>query len=157
MDTSRCFMGQARFEVLAASLPSDATVVGIDEHTALAADLDTGMAEVMGAGDVTVLRRGDPLCFAPGGRFPLSEFGPFRWPEPDAGLPPEIWAEALAAHEVHEHPGEPPADVLAVMAQREAARAQRDWPQADRLRQQAAALGWQIRDTPAGPVAEASS
>ena len=66
--------------------------------------------------------------------------GPKRWPRT----------------RTHEHPGEPPADVLALMAQREAARAERDWPLADRLRQQAAALGWQIRDTPAGPVAEAS-
>jgi len=29
------------------------------------------MAEVMGAGDVTVLRSGDPLCFSAGGRFSL--------------------------------------------------------------------------------------
>ena len=86
LDTSRCFMGRARFEVLLAMLPPDATVVGIDEHTALAVDLDTGTAEVMGAGDVTVMRRGDPLCFSPGGRFSLAEFGPFGWPEPDAGL-----------------------------------------------------------------------
>ena len=134
--------------------PPDATVVGIDEHTALAADLDTGTAEVMGAGDVTVLRRGDPLCFSPGGRFPLSEFGPFRWPEPDAGLPAEVWAEALAAHEDHEQAPQAPPDVLALVEQREAARSQRDWAQADSLRQQAAALGWQIRDTPAGPVVE---
>ena len=128
--------------------------MGIDEHTALAADLDTGTAEVMGAGDVTVLRRGDPLCFSPGGRFPLSEFGPFRWPEPDAGLPAWVWAEALAAHEDHEQAPETPPDVLALVEQREVARAQREWAQADSLRQQAAALGWQIRDTPAGPVVE---
>ena len=154
LDTGRCFMGRARFEELLALLPPDAVVVGIDEHTALAADLDTGTAEVMGAGDVTVLRRGDPHCFSPGGRFPLSEFGPFRWPEADAGLPAEVWAEALAAHEDHEQAPAAPPDVLALVEQREAARAQRDWAQADTLRQQAAALGWQIRDTPAGPVVE---
>jgi len=154
LDTSRCFMGRSRFGHLLTMLPPDATVVGIDEHTALAADLDTGMAEVMGAGDVTVLRPGGELCFAPGGRFPLSEFGQFRWPEPDAGLPAGVWAEALAAHEDHQQALEAPPDVLALVEQREAARAQRDWARADSLRQQAAALGWQIRDTPAGPVVE---
>lgn len=57
LDTSRCFMGCARFEALQAMLPPDATVVGIDEHTALAIDLADGTAQVMGAGDVTVLSR----------------------------------------------------------------------------------------------------
>jgi hypothetical protein len=154
LDTSHCFMGQARFEELLALLPPDATVVGIDEHTALAADLDTGTAEVMGAGDVTVLHPGGELHFAPGGRFSLAEFGPFRWPEPDAGLPAAVWAESLAAHEDHEQAQEAPPEVLALVEQREAARSQRNWAQADSLRQQAAALGWQIRDTPAGPVVE---
>jgi len=155
LDTSRCFMGRSRLEALLSMLPSDVTVVGIDEHTALAADLDTGMAEVMGAGDVTILRPGDQLCFAPGGRFPLSEFGPFRWPQPDAGLPPEIWAEALAiAGEVETQQAEldlAPAEVMALAEERAAARARRDWAAADRLREQIAALGWQVQDTPEGP------
>ena len=157
LDTSRCYIGRSRFERLLAMLPSDATVVGIDEHTALAVDLDTGMAEVMGVGDVTLLRPGrDEQRFAPGGRFHLSEFGVFHWPEqPAAGLPPEVWAEALAAHVAAVHPTEPPAEVMALVAQREAARGQRDWPLADLLRQQAAALGWLIRDTAAGPGVEA--
>jgi cysteinyl-tRNA synthetase len=47
-----------------------------------------------------------------------------------------------------------PPDVLALVEQREAARTRRDWAQSDILRHQAAALGWQIRDTPAGPVVE---
>jgi hypothetical protein len=136
-------------------LSPDITVVGIDEHTALAIDLADGAAEVMGAGDVTVVRGHEARSFAPGGRFSLAEFGPFAWPQPDAGLPAEVWAEALAAHETPAHPGEPPAEVMALVAQREAARAQRDWPLADHLRQQIAALGWLIRDTAVGPEAEA--
>lgn len=154
LDTSRCFMGRARFEALLAMLPLDVTVIGIDEHTALAIDLADGAAEVMGAGDVTVLHPDGVRAFAPSGRFSLAEFGPFAWPEPDAGLPPEVWAEALAAHEANEHLSQPTAEVLALVTQREAARTQRDWPQADSLRQQAAVLGWQIRDTPTGPVVE---
>lgn len=150
LDTSCCFMGRLRFETLHAMLPPDVTVVGIDEHTALYINLADGSAEVMGAGGVTVLRPEGTRIIA-GGGCSLAEFGPFAWPEPDAGLPAEVWAEALAVHEVDAHAGDPPAEVQALVAQREAARSRRDWAEADRLRAQVAALGWEVRDTPAGP------
>jgi hypothetical protein len=152
LDTSRCFMGQERFEDLLALLPGSAMVVGIDEHTALAIDLDKGTAEVMGAGDVTVIRCGDRQQFVPGTRFPLTEFGPFRWPEPDFGLPPEVWAEALAAAEEAEAHEPVPDQVLALVAERQAARARHDWAASDALRAGILALGWQVKDTTAGPV-----
>jgi hypothetical protein len=154
LDTGRCFMGRSRFEALLAMLPPDATVVGIDEHTALAADLDTGMAEVMGAGDVTVLQAGAERRFEPGGGFSLAEFGPFRWPEPDAGLPPEVWAEALAVAEEDEATTTAPAEVLALVAERQAARDRRDWAASDALRARISALGWGVKDTPSGAQVE---
>jgi hypothetical protein len=152
LDTSRCFMGRSRFEVLRAMLPPDAVVVGIDEHTALAIDLAESVAEVMGAGDVTVMRGQEALSFAPGGRFTLAEFGPFAWPQPHAGLPPAVWAEALALAETTLR--QTPAEVVALVEKRETARAGRAWAEADSLRQQAAVLGWRIRDTSTGPVVE---
>ncbi|MGC8781514.1 MAG: CysS/YqeB C-terminal domain-containing protein [Anaerolineae bacterium] len=152
LDTSRCFMGESRFEVLRAMLPPDATVVGIDEHTALAIDLADGTAQVMGAGDVTVLQAGHGRRLPAGERFSLAGLGPFAWPRPDAGLPPEVWAEALAAHEMDELGASPPDEVLALVAEREAARRRRDWAAADALRARIAALGWQVRDTPDGPT-----
>ena len=45
-----------------------------------------------------------------------------------------------------------PAEVQALVDEREAARKARDWPRADALRKQAAAMGWEIADTPEGPV-----
>jgi cyanophycinase-like exopeptidase len=48
LDTSRCFMGQSRFEQLLSMLPCEMTVVGIDEHTALVVDLAAGKCHVMG-------------------------------------------------------------------------------------------------------------
>ncbi len=152
LDTSRCFMGRSRFEKLLAMLPPDATVVGIDEHTALAIDLADGAAEVMGAGDVTVLHGPQVQTFSQGGRFSLAEFGPFAWPEPDAGLPPEIWAEALAAHEADEGAAQPPAEVLTLVEERQAARDRRDWGAADALRVRIEALGWQVQDRPGDPA-----
>jgi cysteinyl-tRNA synthetase len=38
----------------------------------------------------------------------------------------------------------------ALLAERQAARAARDWAKADALRQQIAAMGWQVVDTPEG-------
>jgi cysteinyl-tRNA synthetase len=47
-------------------------------------------------------------------------------------------------------PAEAPADVEALATQRERARAERDFPAADRLRDEIAAAGWEVRDGPAG-------
>jgi cysteinyl-tRNA synthetase len=44
-----------------------------------------------------------------------------------------------------------PAEVQALADQRQAARASKDWAEADRLRDQIAALGWTVKDTPEGP------
>ena len=47
--------------------------------------------------------------------------------------------------------GEPDEAARALLAQREQARANRDWAEADRLRDELTALGWEVRDSPAGP------
>jgi cysteinyl-tRNA synthetase len=47
--------------------------------------------------------------------------------------------------------GEPDDAARALLERREAARAARDFAEADRLRDELAGLGWQVRDSPAGP------
>jgi cysteinyl-tRNA synthetase len=47
--------------------------------------------------------------------------------------------------------GEAPAEILALLTEREAARAARDFRRADALRQDLKARGWVIEDTPKGP------
>lgn len=156
LDTSRCYMGQARFDPLLGMLPSGVTMVGIDEHTALVLDLTAGTGQVLGKDGVTVLRGGGQCHFARGGTFPLDELGPFHRPEPQAGLPAEVWAHvgaALAQRQAVAMPN-PPSEVLILLEQREAARAQRDWLAADALRARIAALGWQVLDTHDGPRLE---
>jgi cysteinyl-tRNA synthetase len=44
-----------------------------------------------------------------------------------------------------------PAEAAALLERRQKARAARDWPEADRVRNELAALGWVIQDTPQGP------
>jgi cysteinyl-tRNA synthetase len=48
--------------------------------------------------------------------------------------------------------GEPDAAARALLERREAARAGRDFAEADRLRDELAAQGWQVRDSADGPV-----
>jgi len=45
----------------------------------------------------------------------------------------------------------PPAEATALAERREAARAARDWAEADRLRDELREIGWEVRDGPQGP------
>jgi cyanophycinase-like exopeptidase len=71
-DTRFCYMGARRLAVLEDLLPDDAWILGIDEHTALAIDLDAGEASVSGRGAVTVRRRAIAERFVAGTRLPLA-------------------------------------------------------------------------------------
>lgn len=157
LDTSRCYMGQARFEKLLALLPPRQTVVGIDEHTALVLDLAGQSGTVMGKGAVTLLRGPERRQFAAGQQFEITQLGPFHSPPPETIVPPEIWASVQQASvklQLPAQPAEPPAAGLALVQQRQSARQRQDWLAADELRDQIAALGWTVKDTPAGPVLE---
>ncbi|MBM4431022.1 MAG: cysteinyl-tRNA synthetase, partial [Chloroflexi bacterium] len=77
LDTSRGFVGRARFEQLRAMLPPQVTVVGIDEHTALFVDLVAETCQVMGRGGVTVCSGGAERQFQQGQTFAITELGPF--------------------------------------------------------------------------------
>jgi hypothetical protein len=153
LDTRCGLMGRARFQQLEAMLPGEATVVGIDEHTALVMDLEAGECRVMGRGTVTVIRSGGETQFRTGERFAVSKLGPFELPGMEAGIPADIWEQALTAQtELQEQPAkDAPEEVLALVEEREAARTMRDWATSDTLRDRIADLGWQIRDTAAGP------
>ena len=154
LDTSHGFIGRERFERLLEMLPPDITVVGIDEHTAMVADLDGGTFRVMGRGGVTVLRAGQEAVYARGHLFSLGELGRFHRPTAHEGIPPEVWERVLTAQAEIEAPPPVPEDVQALVDQREVARGRRDWAQADALRGRIAARGWQVSDTPAGPRLE---
>lgn len=150
LDTGRCFMGESRFADLLALLPAGVVVVGIDEHTALALDPTTSSGHVLGRGDVTVLRDRTPSRFGAGSIFPLGELGPFSLPRAEAIVPPET-VEAIRAARSEWVAAAPPADIAALVASRERARAERDWDTADRLRQEIVERGWSIEDAPTGP------
>lgn len=158
LDTSRCYMGQARFEQLIELLPPAVTLVGIDEHTALVIDPAAQRGRVMGVGQVTLLRAGREDCFATGDSFSLTELGPFQLPAPQTDLPPDIWESVRTAQDqasqLAPQKAMPPEAVLALVEQRAAARDRREWARADALRDEIEALGWRVLDSPEGPVLE---
>ncbi|PYN09094.1 MAG: hypothetical protein DME06_15640 [Candidatus Rokuibacteriota bacterium] len=65
-DTRFCYMGERRLAALEMLLPDGAWILGVDEHTALVVDLDSGQAVVTGRGAVTVRRRGVSRRFPAG-------------------------------------------------------------------------------------------
>lgn len=56
-DTTRCWMGQARFEELYRMLPAECVVLGIDEHTAVVIDFHSNQVRVLGVGTCTLIYR----------------------------------------------------------------------------------------------------
>ncbi|MCC6191542.1 MAG: cysteinyl-tRNA synthetase [Anaerolineales bacterium] len=152
LDTSRCYMGQARFERLQALLPPATVVLGVDEVTALLLDLEAGSGRVAGPGGVSVLRGGQALRFEAGADFALGVLGPFQHPGPEPGLPARLLRQVAAAAAVQSTaPLTPDAEVLSLVQQREQLRAAHDWSAADEVRRELQAHGWQVEDTPSGP------
>jgi cyanophycinase-like exopeptidase len=153
LDTSHCYMGQARFDRLRQMLSPGASIVGIDEHTALIIDLTKQNCRVMGRGRVTLLRQGNEDVFSAAQSFPITDLGPFQQIEPGTGIPPEIWERIYAARGKADEAAtaQPPADVLTLIETREKARARGDWQTSDALREQILDSGWNVADTPDGP------
>ena len=72
-DTRFCYLGERRLRVLEAELPADVFVLGVDGHTALVLDLDTGTGSVLGLGGVTVRKDGRSTVFPAGSDVSIGE------------------------------------------------------------------------------------
>lgn len=151
LDTSRCFMGVARFNPMRAMLPADVVVVGVDERTGLVIDPETGDAHVLGLGAITVLAGERETRIAAGDTFHASALGPF---EPLRGdRAPAAMREAAQRAAAAAERQDVPDDIARLVTARGEARAARDWAKSDALRREIEALGWRVEDTPAGPRA----
>ena len=78
LDTRHCFMGASRFQNLQAQLPKSATIVGIDEMTSLVIDLAGECCDVMGMGQVHLMREEGEKAFQAGETFALRELGDYQ-------------------------------------------------------------------------------
>ncbi|MEO8208736.1 MAG: hypothetical protein ABI598_06845 [Chloroflexota bacterium] len=74
-DTRFCYIGERRLQVLEKALPDGAFILGVDSHTALVLDLQSGHASVAGLGGVTVRVRGESRFFPTGTELPIHQLG----------------------------------------------------------------------------------
>jgi hypothetical protein len=146
LDTSRCFIGMDRFAEWCSLVPAENETIGLDEHTGLVIDFETGLCEVGGVSSVSLVRECNPEMFASGSRFPLSELGEFRILDPlEADIPADVWEMCQNAPPLEED--RPSEEVLTLAQKRATARAHKNWAESDRLRDEIAAHGWSVQDS----------
>ncbi|GAP14448.1 hypothetical protein LARV_02217 [Longilinea arvoryzae] len=157
IDTGRCFIGRERFEFLRSQLPENMLVLGVDEHSGLIIDWVDRICRVTGRDAVHILHGQEELDFSSGQVFPLEVLGDIHLPDTvQEGIDPQVWEEYRAMEEHRrtvERQGALPKEIAALLQQRQQARDLQDWVKSDQIRDQAAALGWKIIDTPDGQQA----
>jgi len=106
-DTRFCWQGERRLVMLEDQLPDDVFVLGVDEHTGLVMDLDSGACEVVGKGTVVVRVRGDEWIVPTGETISIEQIAehgrgagaatpePAPLPAPSTGLPDDEVDAAL--------------------------------------------------------------
>lgn len=151
LDTSRCFVGIDRFAEWCDTLSDDSTILGLDEHTGIIINFQTGECQVLGVSSVSLVRKCDPEIYATGSKFLLSEFGEVHLPEPlEADISPKVWDMIATANDPAND--SPPPEALALLDARQKARSEKNWADSDRLRDEISSLGWQVQDTPDGAI-----
>ena len=149
LDTSRCFIGMDRFGEWCGLVPAENETIGLDEHTGLIIDFESGLCEVSGVSSVSLVRECNPEMFPSGSRFPLSELGEVHLPDPlETEIPPRVWEMCVNPPPLD---GDQPSEqVVALVQQRLLARASKNWSESDKLRDEITALGWSVQDSKDG-------
>jgi len=146
-DTRFCFLGERRFHRLLELMPGDASVLGIDEHTACLLDGQSRSLSAMGRGKVTFLTGDRTIELARGQLIGLDEVAGGAPPRPPAPTP-EPASEARAGQPIDAGRLKPLIEALVAM--RAEARAASQWELADRIRDTLAAAGVEVRDENGG-------
>jgi cyanophycinase-like exopeptidase len=151
LDTSRCYMGVERFNVLLDQLEENYPVIGIDENTALVIDVEHARAEVMGNGQVTLMVNGVENNFPTGSNFPIYELGDFNIPSVQNIVDEDLLSQLRSIEEKLRAPS-PNSEIIDLVNQREEARKEKNWATADKIRDQLITAGWMVQDTQDGPA-----
>ena len=149
LDTSRCFIGMDRFAEWCKLVPHENITLGLDEHTGIIMDFETGMCEISGVSSVSLVSDCDPVMHPAGVKFPLSEVGDIKVPDPlDKNIPAHVWDMVLNAPLLEKEV--PPDSVIALAEERLGARSGKNWAESDRLRDEISSLGWIVQDSKDG-------
>ncbi len=149
LDTSRCFVGMDRFNEWCNLVPSENITLGLDEHTGIIMDFESGTCEISGVSSVSIVGDCDPIMHPAGRKFPLSEIGEIKTPDPvEKGIPSQVWDMVINAPPLDD---DKPSDAVTGLAEKRlAARANKNWAESDRLRDEIAAMGWMVQDSKEG-------
>ncbi|HXQ38800.1 MAG TPA: hypothetical protein VN843_32660 [Anaerolineales bacterium] len=149
LDTSRCFVGMDRFAEWCNLLPAGNTTLGLDEHTGIIIDFEDGTCEVSGVSSVSLVRECDPEIYSSGSKFALNELGEIHIPDPiEKDIPAEVWDMVINAPP-REDDG-PPDEIIALAERRLSERANKNWAESDKLRDEISDLGWTVQDSKDG-------
>lgn len=149
LDTSRCFVGMDRFAEWCNLIPAENTTLGLDEHTGIILDFESGTCEVSGVSSVSLVRDCDPEIYSSGSKFALTELGEISIPDPiERDIPAHVWDMVVNATPLEDD--KPSHDIIALAEQRVSARAHKNWAESDKLRDQITALGWSVQDSKDG-------
>jgi hypothetical protein len=148
LDTSRCFVGMERFAEWCGQVPIENTTIGLDEHTGIILDLESGTCEVSGVSSVSLVRECIPEMHPAGSTFDLKELGDIQIPQPiEKDIPAHVWDMVCNAPPLEEVP---PDDIIALAEKRQQARTNKQWDESDRLRTEIASRGWMVQDSKDG-------
>ena len=149
LDTSRCFVGMDRFADWCNLVPSENTTLGLDEHTGIIMDFESGTCEVSGVSSVSLVRECDPKIYPSDSKFALSELGDIHIPDPiEKDIPTHVWEMVMNVPALDD---DRPSDKIITLAeQRVSARANKNWAESDKLRDEISVLGWTVQDSKDG-------
>lgn len=149
LDTSRCFVGMDRFAHWCNLVPSENTTLGLDEHTGIIMDFEGGTCEVSGVSSVSLVRECDPKIYPSDSKFALSELGDIYIPDPiEKDIPAHVWDMVMNAPALDDD--KPSNEIIGLAEQRVSARANKNWAESDKLRDEISALGWTVQDSKDG-------
>jgi hypothetical protein len=149
LDTSRCFVGMDRYNEWCDLVPAENTTLGLDEHTGLIIDFESGMCEVSGVSSVSIVRECDPEIYPSGSKFEINELADFQIPDPiENDISSNAWEMVVNAPALEED--KPSDEVVALAEKRQIARDEKNWDESDNLRDEIAALGWTVQDSKEG-------
>ena len=149
LDTSRCFVGMERFADWCNLVPSENTTLGLDEHTGIIMDFESGTCEVSGVSSVSLVRECDPKIYPSDSKFALIELGDIHIPDPiEKDIPAHVWDMVINAPALNDD--EPSDEILTLAEQRVLARVNKNWAESDKLRDEISALGWTVQDSKDG-------
>jgi cyanophycinase-like exopeptidase len=149
LDTSRCFVGMDRFADWCNLVPAENTTLGLDEHTGIIMDFESGRCEVSGVSSVSLVRAGGTMIYPSDSKFALSELGDIRIPDPiERDIPANVWDMVTNVPALVED--KPSDEAIKLAEQRVSARANKNWAESDKLRDEISALGWTVQDSKDG-------